>query len=75
MLMTLEPVMLLTAVPGEVAFPVAGALGAAVTALWRASRSDAAESSKDARDAIIAIKDNQTTVAKLVELIQEKRVG
>ncbi len=58
MLQTLDPVFLLAAVPGDVAYPVAVAMGGAIATLYRNSR-------KDSIDAIVALKDAGHAIEKL----------
>lgn len=64
MLMSLEPVMLVASVPGEVAYPIAVAAGGAIATLYRNGR-------KDTIDAITAITHNSAVMDKLVEIIKE----
>ncbi len=63
MLMSLEPLMLIATVPGEVAFAVGSAGATAIVAQWRASR-------KDQADSIAAITKSNTNQERLISLVE-----
>lgn len=65
MIQSLEPVFLLSAVPGDVAIPVATAGAAAIVALYRNGR-------KDLIDALNATNSNTAVIQKLIDTLQEK---
>ena len=58
MIQSLEPMFMLTAVPGEIAYPIAISMGGAIATLYRNSR-------KDSIDAITALKDAGHAIEKL----------